>query len=50
MKYEKTKIGSIPDDWEIAKIGQIGEVVTGSTPSTKKAEYYGGNCSFHNSE
>ena len=46
MKYEKTKIGSIPDDWEIAKIGQIGEVVTGSTPSTKKAEYYGGTVPF----
>jgi len=46
MKFKKTKFGLIPDDWEIVKVGQIGKVVTGSTPSTKKVEYYGGDTPF----
>jgi type I restriction enzyme S subunit len=33
-------------EWEIKSIGQLGEVVTGSTPSTARAEYYGGDRLF----
>ena len=33
-------------DWKLKTIGQLGEVVTGSTPSTVKPEYYGGNRLF----
>ena len=32
--------------WEISTVGELGEVVTGSTPSTSKAEYYGGDRLF----
>ena len=28
------------DDWEQRKLGELGEVVTGSTPSTTTSEYY----------
>ncbi|WP_419589916.1 restriction endonuclease subunit S, partial [Thiolapillus sp.] len=26
--------------WEVKRLAEIGEIVTGTTPSTKKAEYY----------
>ena len=32
--------------WEPKAIGQLGEIVTGSTPSTAKSEYYGGDRHF----
>ncbi|MBK8903121.1 MAG: restriction endonuclease subunit S [Anaerolineaceae bacterium] len=40
--YKETEFGTIPSTWEVVSIGSIGKVVTGSTPSTKKSEYYGG--------
>lgn len=33
-------------EWEIKSIGELGEVVTGNTPSTAKPEYYGGDRLF----
>jgi type I restriction enzyme S subunit len=33
-------------EWEEKSVGDFGDVVTGSTPSTAKLEYYGGNISF----
>jgi type I restriction enzyme S subunit len=32
--------------WEVRSIGQLGEVVTGSTPSTARMDYYGGDRMF----
>ena len=32
----------IPTSWSIKKIGEIGEVIGGGTPSTKEESYYGG--------
>ena len=32
----------IPDSWEKRRIGDLGEIVTGRTPSTKREDYYGG--------
>jgi type I restriction enzyme, S subunit len=29
------------NEWQQKEIRQVGEVVTGTTPSTKKPEYYG---------
>ncbi len=40
-KFKQTEIGRIPKEWEVAKIGEIGEVITGTTPSTKVKEYWG---------
>jgi type I restriction enzyme S subunit len=33
-------------EWEVRSIGQLGEVVTGSTPSTARTDYYGGDRMF----
>ncbi len=37
---KQTEIGLVPESWEIAKIGSLGKVVTGTTPKTKVPEYY----------
>lgn len=45
--YENTKlVKGIPEGWEVKKVNNLGEVVTGKTPSTKVAEYYGGEIMF----
>lgn len=36
----------IPTNWTVKKIGDIGEVIGGGTPSTKNPDYYGGNISW----
>ena len=45
--YENTKfIKGIPEAWEVKRVGDLGRVETGKTPSTKKEEYYDGNIMF----
>ena len=39
-KFKKTEVGNIPAEWEVMKIRDVGEIVTGTTPSTKKSDYY----------
>lgn len=45
-KFKKTEIGKIPEEWEVGKISDYGEIVTGSTPSTLVKEYYGNDFPF----
>ncbi|GAH03750.1 unnamed protein product, partial [marine sediment metagenome] len=45
-KLKKTEIGLIPENWEMVRLGDIGKIITGTTPSTKKPEYYGGPYMF----
>ena len=46
-QYQKYKdsgvewIGEIPEDWEVRPIKQLGKIITGTTPSTKKSDNYG---------
>ena len=42
-KFKKTEIGEIPENWEVVKLKDVGIIITGSTPSTKKTEYYNGD-------
>jgi len=42
-KFKKTEIGEIPVDWELLRLGDCCEVFGGSTPSTKKTEYWNGD-------
>lgn len=45
--YENTKFDKgIPEGWEVKRVKNLGEVVTGKTPSTKVAEYYGEEVMF----
>ena len=42
-KVPKLRFPGFAGDWEQRKLGELGEIVTGSTPSTQYAEYYSGN-------
>lgn len=47
--YETTKINEttgLPEGWERVKLGDLGDVITGKTPSTSVEEYYNGNIPF----
>lgn len=37
---KETEIGLVPKGWEVVKVDDLGGIVTGTTPSTKKKEYY----------
>ena len=36
----------VKNTWQTVPLKEIGEIITGSTPSTKQAEYYNGNIPF----
>jgi type I restriction enzyme S subunit len=40
---KQTEIGAVPESWEVVRIKATGTVVTGSTPSTKNPDFYGGD-------
>jgi len=44
--FKETKIGKIPNDWKMMKIKDLGEVVTGKTPSTLNKKYWIGKIPF----
>lgn len=33
----------IPVDWHVAELSKVGDIITGSTPSTSNSEFYGSN-------
>jgi type I restriction enzyme S subunit len=39
-RSKETEIGPIPVDWEVKPVGEISEVITGRTPSTKESRYW----------
>jgi type I restriction enzyme S subunit len=38
--FEDTELGEVPKGWKVATIGDLAEVVGGSTPSTKEPAYW----------
>ncbi|MCI6645607.1 MAG: restriction endonuclease subunit S [Bacteroidales bacterium] len=45
--HENTNIvDGVPEGWERKKVGEIGTVITGKTPSTSNKENYGGSIPF----
>ena len=40
MENPKIRFKGFTKDWEQRKLGELGEIMTGSTPSTSKPEYY----------
>jgi len=45
--HEHTKIiDGVPEGWEVGTIGDLGEVITGKTPSKKKPENFGSDLPF----
>tara|TARA_R110002094_G_scaffold9362_4_gene18905 strand:- start:452 stop:1621 length:1170 start_codon:yes stop_codon:yes gene_type:complete len=45
-EFKDSPVGRIPASWVVKTIGDLGSVVTGSTPKTASREYYGGNIPF----
>jgi len=45
MEYKK-KVEKLPEEWEVVRLGNIGTIITGSTPLTEKQEYYGDTYKF----
>ncbi|MEM2129086.1 MAG: restriction endonuclease subunit S [Candidatus Bathyarchaeia archaeon] len=45
-EFKETPIGKIPKTWEVVKIKEIGDVVTGTTPSTSVTDYWNGKYPF----
>jgi len=45
-RFEDSELGEIPAGWEVKTIGDLADVVGGSTPSTSKPEFWegGGHC------
>jgi len=41
-RFKQTRIGEIPENWEIFRVSEIGKIVTGTTPSTNNSEFYNG--------
>ncbi len=40
--YKKTKVGVIPEDWEVSTLGNVADVYSGSTPNTQIEVYWNG--------
>lgn len=45
-RFKKTEIGEIPVDWGATRLGEIGDIITGTTPGTKNRDYYNGKYMF----
>ncbi len=44
--FPNLRFREFTDEWEVKKLGELGEIITGTTPSTKNNNYYGGNYLF----
>jgi len=40
-KFKDSPLGKIPEEWEVVRLGEVGKIITGSTPPTENSEYYG---------
>jgi type I restriction enzyme S subunit len=41
--YKQTEVGVIPEDWEVSRLGMLGEVIRGASPRPKgDKRFYGG--------
>lgn len=41
-----SNVNAIPNHWKLKKLGEVGEIVSGGTPSTKVDKYWNGNISW----
>ncbi|PHS58554.1 MAG: restriction endonuclease subunit S [Sulfurimonas sp.] len=41
--YKQTKVGVVPEDWKVVRVGELGSLSGGGTPSTKNKEFWNGN-------
>jgi type I restriction enzyme S subunit len=38
--FKQTEIGLIPEDWEVVRLGEVGEIKLGRTPERKEKKYW----------
>jgi len=43
---QESEIGPIPAHWQVVRLGEVGKVITGRTPSTARPEYWNGHIPF----
>lgn len=42
--YKETEVGVIPEDWEVKRLGEVGEIIRGASPRPKgDRRFYGGD-------
>jgi type I restriction enzyme S subunit len=41
-KFKDSPLGRIPEEWEVVRLGEVGEIISGSTPNTNNSEYWNG--------
>jgi type I restriction enzyme, S subunit len=46
VRMVESELGAIPERWAIRPVSEFGTVVTGKTPSTTHAEFFGGDIPF----
>ena len=46
MGYKWTEVGVIPEDWDVASLGEMAKIATGGTPPTHDSTYYGDEYPF----
>ncbi len=46
VSLKETEVGDIPEHWEVVRLGEVGKVVTGKTPSTGEPKYWNGTVPF----
>lgn len=44
--FKTTKLGKIPHHWQVEILGNVGEIITGKTPSTNNHNFYNGKFLF----
>lgn len=45
-EFKDTEVGKIPKEWEVVTVRDLGEVITGTTPSTSVNDYWNGKYPF----
>jgi len=46
VPLQETEIGPLPKEWRVVRLGEVGKVITGRTPSTARPEYWNGHIPF----
>jgi type I restriction enzyme S subunit len=46
VPLQETEIGPLPAHWRVVRLGEVGKVITGRTPSTARPEYWNGHIPF----
>ncbi len=44
--FKMTELGPLPEEWKVVRLGEVGNIVTGKTPSTTCPEYWNGPIPF----